>query len=124
MLHKASSSAADALIPDLEDSVPLTEKMKGRDVVREAVPSLTRSGHVVIPRVNALSTGLVSDDLEAVVDLDISGVWVSKLESAWELQEISRILSVLEERVGMPVGHTRIIGVLESANALQDTYDM
>ena len=124
MLHKASSSTADALVPDLEDSVPLTEKMKGREVVREVVPSLARSGHVVIPRVNALSTGLVRDDLEAIVDLDISGVWVSKLESVWELREISRILSVLEERAGIPVGHTRIFGLLESANALQHSYDI
>ncbi|MDP6063517.1 MAG: aldolase/citrate lyase family protein, partial [SAR202 cluster bacterium] len=74
MLEKALSLAPDALVPDLEDSVPPAEKAKARDIVASFLPRLAQVGVAVIPRANPASTGLLEDDLAALVGPDILGI--------------------------------------------------
>ena len=80
MLNKAQTVSADALVPDLEDSVPLKEKERAREVVGQAVKRLAHPGHTVIPRINALDTGLAGDDLAAVVCAEVYGISIGKVE--------------------------------------------
>ena len=58
MLEKAISFATDAVVADLEDSVPMAEKPAARDLVVDMIPALARSGQRTIVRVNSLNTGL------------------------------------------------------------------
>ena len=44
MLERALNFAADVIMVDLEDSVPLAEKVHAREVAREWVPKLRRQG--------------------------------------------------------------------------------
>ena len=124
MLSKAQTLPADALVPDLEDSVPLKEKERAREIVGQAVKGLAQQGQAVIPRINALDTGLAGDDLAAVVCAEVYGVSVGKVESPWEIGQISSMLAALETKAGLPVGHTRIIPWLESAKAVMLAYEI
>jgi len=124
MLAKAATLQADALVPDMEDSVPEKEKEHARQVVRQAVKSLAQKGQTVIPRINALDTGLAKDDLSAVVSPEVYGVTVGKVGSAWDVQEVSRILDGLERQAGMTIGHTRLIPWLESARGIVNAYQI
>ena len=58
MLEKATGFATDAVVADLEDSVPVAEKPAARDLVADMIPALAKSGQRVIVRVNSLDTGL------------------------------------------------------------------
>ena len=124
MLAKAGALSADALIPDLEDSVPDGEKEHARQVVQQAVQTLAQQGQAVIPRINALNTGLARDDLAAVVCLQVYGVTVGKVDSSWEIKEVCAILDQLEHQAGLPVGHTRLIPWLETAKAIVNAYQI
>src|SRR5215468_5272475 len=70
-LDKAMASGADAVIVDLEDSIAPEGKARARELaaafVKEAVTAATRPSVVV--RVNGLTTGLIDDDLAAIVGL-------------------------------------------------------
>ena len=60
---KALGLAADAVILDLEDAVPIAEKEKTRALVRDVLESSSEKR--VYVRVNGLSTPYCKEDLEA-----------------------------------------------------------
>lgn len=124
MLSKAGTLPADALVPDLEDSVPLKEKERAREILGQVVKTLAQRGQAVIPRINALDTGLAGDDLAAVVCAEVYGISVGKVESPWDIGQLSSLLETLEIKAGLPVGHTRIIPWLEGAKAVMLAYEI
>src|SRR5436853_5767637 len=62
-MEKALSYGADALIFDLEDSVPNQDKAAARVHVRQALDRLDDRGPRLTVRTNALNAGLAGDDL-------------------------------------------------------------
>ena len=115
MLQKAKGFRADALVADLEDSVPPSEKSAARELVAELVPTLSQRGQKVMVRVNSLDTGRTAEELRAVVSPELYGISLGKVDSAWHIRECDRLLRVEEERRGMAVGSVRIIPWIESA---------
>jgi citrate lyase subunit beta / citryl-CoA lyase len=117
-LTKGLDCGADALIVDLEDSVPETEKSHARAVCAEFV----RENQARLPifvRVNALATGLILDDLAAVVRAQPYGIVLPKCESGRDVARVDAYLSALEARDGLPVGSLRILPIVtETAAAL------
>ena len=81
MLEKATGFATDAVVADLEDSVPMAEKPAARDLVADMIPALAKSGQRVIVRVNSLDTGLAEDDITAVAQPDVFAISVGKITS-------------------------------------------
>lgn len=124
MLAKAATLPADALVPDMEDSVPDKEKQHARQVIREAVKALAGQGQTIIPRINALNTGLAKEDLAAVVCAQVYGVTVGKIDSPWEIRQLCDLLDVLERQAGLPLGHTRLIPWLETSRAIVNAYQI
>jgi len=64
-VDKAVQSAADSVIIDLEDAVPLAEKAQARTRVREKIQE--HAGRALMVRVNALDTALSSLDLAEIL---------------------------------------------------------
>src|SRR5690554_3287815 len=82
MLTKALGTRPDVLVPDMEDSVPDGQKQNARETIGRFLPQLASTGALLIPRVNALETGWIEDDLAAVVGPSIFGVSVGKVRDA------------------------------------------
>ncbi len=115
MLQKARGFRADALVADLEDSVPPEEKSAAREIVAELAPTLSQLGQKVMVRVNSLDTGRTAEELRAVVSSQLYGVSLGKVDSPWHIRECDRLLSVEEVRQGIPTGRVKIIPWIESA---------
>jgi citrate lyase subunit beta/citryl-CoA lyase len=122
MLDKAAGFAPDAFIPDLEDSVPVEEKARAREITASYLPRLSQVGPMVIPRVNALDSGWLEDDLRALVSPYIAGVSVGKIQTPQDIARISELLAQQEQRVGVPVGQVRLIPWIETALAVVHAY--
>jgi citrate lyase subunit beta/citryl-CoA lyase len=118
MLSKALGLAPDALVPDMEDSVPTAEKASARDTIRGFLPQLAATGVPVIPRVNALDTDWIEADLAAVVGPLIFGVSVGKIRHAGDVASVSRLLAALERRTGLTVGSVKLLPWIETAEAI------
>jgi len=73
-IEKARSISTDALILDLEDSVPLAEKDAARAMVSSFIDGLTLSGREIFVRINALSTDHAIADIKAIVISGLSGI--------------------------------------------------
>ena len=124
MLEKAMGSRPDALVPDLEDSVPADEKENARQVTASYLPQLAQAGPLVIPRVNALDTGLTEAELAALVGPHIYGVSVGKIYTPQDVLTISGMLDRLEAQAGAPVGQTKLVLWIETAMAIVHCYDI
>lgn len=86
-LAKALGTAADVVILDLEDSVALADKPKARGLAREVLSS-PRGRCKLFVRVNALTTGLTGDDLQAVDTARPDGLLLPKSESGSDVKRL------------------------------------
>jgi citrate lyase subunit beta / citryl-CoA lyase len=124
MLEKAVGYTPDAFVPDMEDSVPVEEKANARQVTASFVAQLAQGGALVIPRVNALDTGLLEEDLAAVVGPHIYGVSVGKIYTPGDIVTISGLLEQLEKQAGLAVGQVKLVPWIETAQAIVHVYDI
>ncbi len=90
-LARAHERGADALLLDLEDSVPPAHKLEARARLPEAVRRLAAAGATPMVRVNN-DAALLADDLEAVVQARAAAVFIPKVESADQVQAASFLL--------------------------------
>ena len=118
MLERALSFDADVIMVDLEDSVPPAEKVAARDVARQWVPKLRRSGRTVMVRVNSLDTGLTGSEVAALAGPDLYGFSIGKTESVWDMREADRIVAAAETSAGLDMGRLKLIPWIENAKAV------
>ena len=90
-LAKAHERGADALLLDLEDSVPPAQKHAARARLPEAARRLAASGATVMVRVNSLP-GLVADDLKAAAQSPVVTIFLPKVESTEQILAAERLL--------------------------------
>src|SRR5687767_4338947 len=114
-IEKAHAVAADAIVLDLEDSVGFAEKPAARKLVSEAGPTFPKGQRLLLVRPNDLSTGLLEDDLDAVVWPWLDAIHLPKVHGPDVLQQADHYLTFLERRRGIDVGTVRIVAWIESA---------
>jgi citrate lyase subunit beta/citryl-CoA lyase len=118
MLTKALGLTPDAFAPDMEDSVPAAEKTNARETIRTFLPQLKATGRPVIPRVNALDTQWLEDDLAAIVGPQIFAISVGKVRTAADISTISQLIAKLEQRAGLSIGAIKLLPWIETAEAI------
>jgi citrate lyase subunit beta/citryl-CoA lyase len=120
-MEKATSYAADALILDLEDSVPTAEKARAREMVASVIRRLGGANTLLV-RINSLTSSEVLADLLAVVRPGLAGVVVPKVEGPEDVVFVSRLLGWLEFDQKMAPGTVIISPVLETAAGIRQAY--
>src|SRR5262245_65344887 len=81
-IDKAASVPADVILLDLEDSVPPARKAEARERARAALPGFDKRGRLLFVRPNDLATGLLEQDLDAVVGPGLDGIHLPKTHDA------------------------------------------
>ncbi|WP_168788515.1 HpcH/HpaI aldolase/citrate lyase family protein [Paraburkholderia aromaticivorans] len=123
-MEKVIVAKADALILDLEDSVPAELKVEARDIVQSKLAWLAEQKQRVFVRINRSPHLYDFDDILAVVGPHVEGIVISKPCGPEDVDCVSMMLSEAEYRNGLPVGTTRVIPLLETARALQFAYEI
>jgi citrate lyase subunit beta/citryl-CoA lyase len=116
-VERAYARGADAIVLDLEDSVPPLEKPSARKLVRDALPAAGRGGAEVLVRVNN-EPGLLADDIDAAVHPGLDGLSIPKIESAAHVREIVAQVERLERARGLAAGHLRLSLAVETPRGL------
>jgi len=107
-IDKAMGSGADVVILDLEDSVAPRNKPAAR-ALAAATLQRPRTGPLLYVRVNALDTGMMSDDLAAVLPAGPNGLIQPKTETG----------ACVEKLAAMAGAHMPVIAIAtETAKAL------
>lgn len=111
-LAKSTSTAADALILDLEDSVAPERTALARVMVAEFLQAHPdRSQQQLWVRINPLQTPEALADLVAVMPARPDGIMLPKPLNGLHAQQLDHYISALETREGLALGSTRIIPV-------------
>lgn len=124
MVEKSFGLAADAVIYDLEDAVPIAEKQAARDLLGRmlAEPPAARTPRRYV-RVNHPSHGaLFEDDLACSVRLGIEGIGLPKVESPRDVREAEHALARHEKAAGLETGSLRIMLLIESPLGLVNAH--
>jgi citrate lyase subunit beta / citryl-CoA lyase len=120
-LDKAFASGADAVIVDLEDSIAPDRKAQARAsaaaFLKSAVTQAKRPRLLV--RVNAIATGLIDDDLDAVVPARPDAILLPKAEGGASIIHADAKLTAREAIAGLDEGHIKIVAqAIETAAGL------
>jgi citrate lyase subunit beta/citryl-CoA lyase len=107
---------ADAIILDLEDSVPEADKERARGLVAAAAREVGRGGADVLVRINR-PWHHAFRDIEAAVGGLVAALMCPKVESAEHLLVIAELLDSCERARGLPAGHTKLVALIETADA-------
>ena len=117
-IGKGATVGVDSVILDLEDGVAVNRKTAARATVVEALGTLDFGATERLVRLNGLSTGLASDDLQATVEGRPDGYVLPKVESADQVRHISRLLTAAETAHGWPAGSLRLLAIVETARGV------
>lgn len=90
-IEKAMASGVDVVILDLEDSVAPQNKPAARALAAETL-QCARSGPQIYVRVNALDTGLTSDDIAAVLPAGTDGIVQPKTETGACVEKLAGMM--------------------------------
>ncbi|MBJ7330506.1 MAG: CoA ester lyase [Solirubrobacteraceae bacterium] len=98
------AAKADIVLGNLEDAVPVDRKEAARSGLVEVGKTIDLGSTQLWTRVNALDSPWVLDDLTTLVTeigdkLDV--IMVPKVEGAWDIHYIDRLLAQLESRAGI-----------------------
>lgn len=117
---KAVASGADALILDLEDSVPGEAKEEARKIVRDTVGRLRDQGTrtAVWVRPNSMDSGLFGADVEQVLVPGLTGLFLPKVFTAREIVGIDAVITHIERREALESGSVGMIVSFETAASM------
>ncbi|MBE3562020.1 MAG: CoA ester lyase [Ktedonobacteraceae bacterium] len=121
MMAKAAASSADQVMFDLEDACAVSQKVEARKTVIEAFNTLDFGGKLRAFRPNNIRTRFFYRDLIDVVEAagrNIDVVVVPKCYAPEDILFVDRLLTQIEENVGLEIGRIKLEVLIESADAV------
>jgi citrate lyase subunit beta/citryl-CoA lyase len=118
MLERSPRAGADAIVIDLEDAVPRSEKREARVLFRAALPKLAASGRPIFVRINNVHTEMARDDVMGVVRPGLAGVVHPKTEAPQDLRDLDVLLREAEMKHKVRPGDIQSIPLIESPIAV------
>lgn len=122
-LDKAVGFECDALILDLEDSVPDACKPDARAFVREYLDAGKFPQQVFI-RVNSLESGMLSADLEATLHANTTGFMFTKVADEKDIDYFDKMLRQYEQDHGYDTGKFKMLPLIETGSAVLRAYEI
>ena len=120
-VEKAKTLAADIICFDLEDSVPDNEKDAARRIIAETLLARRQEySGIVYVRTNSPESGLIPDDLKAVLQEGIDGIVVPKVNDVSEMLEIKKHIVMLEKE--RKTDKIALIPSIETARGVVNAY--
>jgi malyl-CoA/(S)-citramalyl-CoA lyase len=120
------AASADIVLGNLEDAIPADRKEAARAGLVSAARSVDLGGTPLWARVNSLESPWVLDDLVTLVTeighvLEV--VMIPKVEGAWDIHYVDRLLAQLEARAGLsrPV---LVHAILETAQGVANVEEI
>ncbi len=111
-------AAADAVILDLEDSVPADRKTLARSGLAQSVPTVARAGADVLVRIN--DGDMAAQDIAAAIQPGVAALVIPKVRDAARLKHLDRLVCDAEAAAGMTQGSVRFVVLIETADGFLD----
>ncbi len=127
-IRKALASEADAVALDLESATPQGEQEQAREicrrVIREHAEARGARGPAVLVRVGEARSPEQALDLAAIVGPGLTGILLPQVADARDVVATDEALTRCEAAAGIPVGRTRLMPLVETANAVRTAFEI
>src|SRR5579864_978816 len=121
MMAKAAATEADEVVFDLEDGCAPSQKVAARKTLIEAFTTLDFRGKIRAFRTNGIQTKFFYRDVIEVVEAagrNIDIVVIPKVQDAADVLFADRLLTQIEQNIGLPAGRIRLEVLIESAKSV------
>jgi citrate lyase subunit beta/citryl-CoA lyase len=116
-MEKATASAADIVLLDLEDAVSEGEKPKAREMVAAFIKANPENRRRLWVRINPLDGPHTLADLVGVMPALPGGIMFPKTRGPEDMKVLDNYLSALETAYGGEVGSTKVIPLVTETAA-------
>lgn len=110
-MTKASDSAADIVLLDLEDSVSPENKPAARTAVADFLKT-REDKHRIWVRVNPLRSGEIEADLDAIMGAAPGGLFLPKAEGKADVEALDAMLTIREAQYGIQNRSTHVAALV------------
>jgi citrate lyase beta subunit len=118
-IEKGAGMDVDSIIMDLEDAIALSQKEEARQSVAVALREVDFGRSERLVRINQIIPGWIhTRDIEVTINSKPDGYVLPKIESAEQVQEISRMLTAAEERNGWELGGIKLLAIIETGRGI------
>ena len=126
LLAKAQLGDADAMIFDLEDSVPLNAKDEARKNIADALAAGLKKPMFL--RISNPRAGDFMADLQVLANasslLNVAGIVLPKADDADDIQAVAKALKDVESKHNMQEGTLSILPLIETCLGLRNGFDI
>lgn len=123
-IDSALKKNPDAIIIDLEDSVPPPYKQDARDNIIRYSQEGKFKGKKIFIRLNSIESKLLFDDLLCALHEDIEGFLLTKIYTAADVDYYDKLITQLEHEHDIENGHFRFLPLIETTSAVMDVYNI
>ena len=124
LLDSSVRRDADVLLLDIEDSVPICNKQKARDNIKELVKRDDLNGKLIFPRVNDRESGELLKDLYQLTIEGVAGFMYPKSTKAEDIYFIGKLLETIEYEKHIPIGTFKLIPLIETTGAIMNIQEI
>ncbi|MFA5064342.1 MAG: CoA ester lyase [Dehalococcoidia bacterium] len=122
-IRDAIDSRADCIILDLEDSVPVSQKNRAREQVREAIQHLDFGHKLVAVRINAVSTEFSPEDIRQIAVVSPHEIVIPKVQSADDIKIVERMIDAAQNNA-RPEKKIGLQALIETACAVEAIHEI
>ena len=124
-IEKGAGMAVDAIIMDLEDGVALNHKMTARESVAQALSEVDFGHSERLVRTNMIIPNWIyNDDIRVTIRAKPDGYVLPKIETAWQIEHVSMLLSAYEDEYGWQRNTIKLIAIIETAKGIVNLKDI
>ncbi len=124
MIVNGGILGSDSIILDLEDAVAPDQKDAARELVKNALGAVDFGKCEIIIRINGLDTPYWQEDLEELIPLRPHAIMPPKVSSAAYIRQLDEKITQVETSCGMEIGTTKLIALLETAQGIENAYEI
>lgn len=115
-IEKAAALPVDSVIMDMEDGVAYNRKAQARQSIAAALQTVDFGSRERLIRTNPVSQkGWFKQDIRATVAFRPDGYVLPKVETAAQVQLVSKLLSAYEAQHAWPQYSLRLLAIVETA---------
>jgi citrate lyase subunit beta/citryl-CoA lyase len=116
----------DAVMLDIEDGVPRQEKQTARDLIGKTLAQVKPGGRgpVRFVRINAIGHDDMHADLKHVIQPELDGLVLPKVETPDQVRAVDALLREREPYANLPAGTIALLVAIESPRGLRNVYEI
>ncbi|MDB4350696.1 CoA ester lyase [Verrucomicrobia bacterium] len=122
-LEKAKNYDVDALILDLEDSVPKYVKEQARENIKQYLKENSYHQRIYI-RVNPIDSGLFTEDLNACLEFGIEGLMPTKIRNRKDIEFIDKFVCEFERSKKIKKNSIKLLPLIETGAAILSAHEI